>query len=408
MSPRSTAERGAALLTTMVSVAVLTAVAVDLAYTSQVSLQIAANARDELRAEYLARSGVALSRLVLSFQQQLEARGQGLGAAVPKFQIWSLVPVGPELVSGLFPGGGPPQAASPHGPQGARAPSFEAKIEDEGRKVNVQLDAFVKTGDRKLWLQTQALYQLVCEARYDALFDREDAGGLRSTREDLLVRLRDWVDDDEKTSELVVAAGSGPSCGMLPGQPPFVEAFGDENQPYDRGEDRYRAKNARLDSLDELYLVAGVSDAFMAAFGDALTVYMPRDAKRNLNDLDKQRLVQNARSIADPPTQAALFTPEFADRLQEAIFKLTLGGILSYSAKDFGTIVEGLNVRVNAGLLADNQNSPFTDKSTAFRIRASGTAGAVKSSIDAVVWLEQTPPGTPIAAPGRLVHWREE
>jgi general secretion pathway protein K len=387
----------------MVAVAVLTALAVDLAYTSRVSLQIAANARDELRASWLARSGVGMSRLVLSFQQQLDdALPRGGGAALPRIQLWALVPVGSGLVDGLFAG---PGAAG----DGARQPSFDAKIEDEGRKANAQLEGLVQTGDRKLWLQVQSLYQVFCDARWDPLFDREDASGVRSTREDLLIRLRDWVDEDDRSSELVIAGGGGATCGMIPGQPPFADAFGDENQPYDRGENRYRAKNARMDSLDELYLVAGVGDAFMASFGDALTVYLPRDAKRNVNELDKRRLVQLAKIVADPPAQPTLLDAEFAERLHKLVVERTLGGLMSMSPRDFGTFVEAAGVRVNANLLVEtNPNSPFTDRSSTFRIRASGSAGAVRSSIDAVVRLEQAQAGTPVATPGRLIHWRED
>ena len=65
-------ERGAALLVVMVAVAILGVLAADLAYETQVSLRIAANARDELQATYLAKGGVALSRLVLSFQQEVD------------------------------------------------------------------------------------------------------------------------------------------------------------------------------------------------------------------------------------------------------------------------------------------------------------------------------------------------
>src|SRR5512141_1581241 len=69
-APRS--DRGAALLVVITAVAVVTAVAVDLAYNARVSLQAAANARDELRATYLAKSAVSMSRLLLHFQQQLD------------------------------------------------------------------------------------------------------------------------------------------------------------------------------------------------------------------------------------------------------------------------------------------------------------------------------------------------
>lgn len=409
---RGPRERGAALLTVLVSVAVLTAMAVDLAYQSSVSLQIAGNARDELRAQYLARSGVAMGRLVLSFQEQLDALAPRGVTGVPRVQLFNLVPVGPALVDGLFSGAAVPLAEGEAETKArkAAAPTFEAEIDDEGRKVNAQLEGLVGTSDSKVQQNAQALYRLVCDARWDPLFDREDANGTRTTREDLLVRLRDWVDTAEGSPTLGIAAGSATAqCGLVIGQPPFVDAFGDKNQPYDRGEDRYRTKNARMDSLDELYLVAGIGEAFMGAFRDALTVYLPRDAKRNVNEQDRQRLVALAGAVADPPGQPALLDPEFADRLAKAVRERTLGGILAMTPKDFGGLVELAGVHVNAALLTDGPNSPFTDRSTTFRIRSTGKVGAVRSSVDAVVRMgEQKQPGDPLALPGRLIHWRED
>jgi general secretion pathway protein K len=409
MTSRNSAERGAALLTAMVAVAVLTAVATDLAYSSRVSLQIAANARDELRANWRARSGVTFSRLVLSLQKQLDdSMPPGAGIPMPRIQIWRLIPVGSTLADGLFPPAGPSAGPSTEGGAEARPASFEATIEDEGRKVNAQLEGYVQTGDRKLWQRVQSLYQLICDARWDPLFDREDARGVRSTREDILVRLRDWVDENSVTSSLVVGGGSSTTCGMVPGLPPFEDAFGDENQPYDRGEDRYRAKNARMDSLDELYLVAGVGDAFMAAFGDSLTVYPNLNDKQNVNDLDRARLVQFARTVAENPLNPVLLDPAFGQKLQKAIFEKTMGGIFSITASDLGTAIELAGVRVNRTLLADGPNSPFTDTSLTYRIRAKGTAGSVRTTIDAVVRIVPMQPGQTAPAQPLLIHWRED
>ena len=443
----------------MVTVAVLTAVAVELAYSSRVSLQIAANARDELRASYAARGGVNLARLVLSFQQQLDgAAGLGGGApnlaslasaagganaaglagalaglagGMPRVQLWNHVPVTSELGEGLFPTATQATAATPAIPAtaataatpatpataagrgGAGAVTFDARVEDEGTKVNAQLDGFVQGADRKVLQRTQTLYQLFCDAKWDPLFDREDAKGNKVTREGLLVNLRDWVDDNERTSELN-RGGSPANCGLVVGAPPFVDAFGDENQPYDKGEARYRAKNAHMDSLDELYLVAGIGDAFMAAFRDNLTVYLPFNAKQNVNVTDRQRLLDNARAIADQPLNPMFLDPTFADRLQKAVMERTLGGILSITPKDFQTLVELAGVKTNpaavGGSGTSTGNDALTDRSDTFRIRAKGTAGAVTTGIDAVVRMEsvQQTMGQPMAAPGRLVHWREE
>ena len=406
--------RGAALLTVMVSVAVLTAMAVELAYSSRVSLQIAANARDELRASYLARGGVALGRLVLSFQEQLDAAVPRGAAGIPRVQLWNLVPVGPILTDTLFSGSGPLAAAdSAAAEQRAATTTFDAKIEDEGRKVNAQLDGFITGADVKVQQNAQALYQVMCDARWDPLFDREDSRGQRSTREDVLARLRDWADDSTSSAQLRLAGGSSAPCGLVIGQPPFVDAFGDKNAPYDRGEERYKTKNAHMDSRDELYLVAGIGDAFMAAFGDALTVYLPRDAKQNVNGLDKPGLVLLAMRMADPAGQPALLDPEFAERLAKLVEERTFGGMLSLTPKEMGALVEASGVRVNANLLADtNTNNPFTDRSTTFRIRASGKAGVVTSTIDAVVRMgeqqQQQQAGGQLAQPGRIIHWREE
>src|SRR5260370_22253203 len=65
-------ERGIALILAVVAVAVVTAVDTEFAYNSRVDLQLATNQRDEVRAYYLARSGIAISRLLLTFQKQVD------------------------------------------------------------------------------------------------------------------------------------------------------------------------------------------------------------------------------------------------------------------------------------------------------------------------------------------------
>jgi general secretion pathway protein K len=326
-------------------------------------------------------------------------------ASFPRVQLWNLVPVTSALADGLFP--------APPGKE-TLGPSFDARVEDEALKVNAQLLGYLTGGDLKIWQRTQALYQLVCDAKWDPLFDRQDDRGNKTSREDLLIHLRDWVDENERTSDLSVAAGSAATCGLVVRQPPFVDAFGDENQLYDRGEDRYRAKNAYMDSLEELYLVAGIGDAFMAAFQDNLTVYLALNAKQNVNTTDRQRILLNARLIADQPLDPLLQDPTFADRLVKAMMERTLGGILSITPRDFAVLVGVAGLKTNAALLGTGTgtgpNDALTDRSDTFRIRAKGTAGTVTTGIDAVVRMDspQQTMGQPMAAPGRLVHWREE
>lgn len=405
-------ERGAALLVVLVAVAVLTALAADLAYDTRVSLQIAANARDELRATYLAKSGVNLSRLVLSFQQEVDELGKagaGQQLPIPKVQLWRLVPVGSDLARALFAGSAPARPAElPEGSAAAGPPEggFEAVLDDEGRKVNVQFDSLSTSG--LLEAQVKALYQLVCDPRWDALFDRDDENGVRVSRQDLLVHLHNWVDDLEGGSALVASFPAG-GCVILTPQNPFEPGFTDEDFPYDRGEDRYKAKNARMDSLAELHLVAGVTDAFMAAFGDQLTVYLPKDAQRNVNERDSARLVELARLVADPPDQAVLRDPAFAELLQRTVLERTFGGILGITPQDFGQILQALGVTLDMNRLGPKStNNPFTDRATVFSVQAAGRAGNVTKRLDVVVRFDKPTPGQAVTTPGRLVHWREE
>jgi len=402
--------RGAALLVVTVSLAVLTAFAVDLAYETRVTLQIAVNGRDELRATAAAKGAANLARLVLYFQNKLDAQGQAasqlnpqIAALLPRIQVWSLVPVGPMLTDALFGGGASPAAVPGPAPAPgtAAAPAegaFDARIEDEGTKVNAQLDGSSSGG--LLGGQLAAYFDLVGNPKWDFLFDREDETGMKATRNDVAINLVDWVDEDNVTSGLTGNPAS-----------PVEKAFGDENYWYDRGPDRYHAKNARFDSLDELYLVAGVTDAFMGAFGDQLTVYLRRDVRFSISCNDPENLVRDVRIMADPPVQPAVADPMMPERIVKAVKDLTFGCLRMLSVQELATIAQQVGgIKVNSVYTTSSGDSrgAFGPPPGVYRIRAHGTAGQVTKTIDAVVTMDPKLLQNQIADLGRLLHWREE
>ena len=408
----------------LTTVALLTALTVDLAYQRRVSLQIAVNARDELRAAAMARSAVSLSRLVLHFQHELDRAASGAGQVlsqatggkVPAMQVairlWEIVPIDSSSAS-LFASGGPPPEGRPPAPgsgpeslfAGAAARafgdyqgSFRAHIEDEDRKVNVP--QFANTAPLA-GPQLLRFMQLVKDPAYDVLFDREDQSGNRWTRPDVAAALRDWVDENETTT----VVGANPAA-------PFEEGFGDENFPYDRGENRYRAKNGRFDSLDELFMVGGIGDPFMAAFGDKITVYPSVNAKTNINTSDPAEMMINILAMSDPPgvPQPALLDPTFPQRLDAALRLARPLPFLAVTVPQFAQILSGLGLRIQplylTGQDADARSS-FGSRSSTFTIRATGQAGSVEKVITAVVTFDDR--AGPLASDlGRLIHWRED
>jgi len=439
-------ERGAALLIAVTSIAILTALAVDLAYETRVSLQMAANARDELRATYLAKSALSMSRLVLYFQGQLDQASSALPAGLSSLfslgaqttqstqgsqsgsgqttsssgggqlslRLWDLIPIDSSVVS-LFLGSGPGQVrtsaptlaagtqrgAAQEGTRrvfGDTQGSFYGTIEDEDRKVNLrQFDAvgsFPAT-------QALRLAQLVTDPKYDFLFDEEDANGMKVSRKELFAAIKDFEDIDQTLS---IFTGDAVT--------PFEAGYGDENGLYARLPDRYQAKNAPFDSLDELFMVSGVSDAFMAAFGDKLTVYPDVNATINVNTSDPLQLSVNALVMSDPPgvPQPAMLDPNFLAKLQEAIAVVKPLPFLSISSQQFANMLQALGVKVQAVYLqssTDPGKNPFGASSSTFHIHAVGVAGDVKKSIDAVVTFDRRAEGLSQDL-GRLLHWHEE
>jgi general secretion pathway protein K len=410
---RARRERGAALLLVLMVVAVVTVMATELAYDTRVSLQIAANARDELRASYQARGAVALSRLVLHFQQRLDQAGGAAGqimagvqaaqgglGAIPaaasqgsfSFRLWDAIPVD-DTTMALLLGTGPTSTA-----RGKADEGFQATIEDEERKVNVAQLAGLSTVAGP---QLQRLLLAVRDPRYDVLFDKEDDLGNRLSRRDVAVALRDWADEDATTSTI----------GLNP-LSPFEKGFGDENQYYDRGEDRYRAKNARFDSLDELYMVAGIGDAFMGAFGDQLTVYPDVNATINVNTTDPEQILVNALLMSSPPgvPQPPLLDPAFAQKLSMALRLVRPLPFMTITVQQFATVLQALGVKLQPVYVqAQNTDtrSPFGNTSNTFLIRATGRAGGVERTIDAVVTMDDRA-GQLQSDLGRLIHWRED
>ncbi len=465
------------MLLVLVGIAVMALVANEVRYNSVIELRLATNQRDELRAHYLAKSGISMSRLMLRFQKQIDAiqipnlsgmlqqfmggaggaggaaGGGGLagilaqlggggaaGAAgllgalggggaggIPgmpgagaagggsmSIQLWRMAKIDCHMLQQMVPEydekGAAVKAPEPtksgkkfdfddEMPELGKAQAqrrfgsftgcFDTVITDEEERINLsKLDAPGATATVLL----QQLMATLGDKKYEFLFEKEDSNRVKVPPLEVITNLRDWADEDE-TGTTLNFSGSGE---------PFAKGFSDENGNYVKYDPPYRAKNARFDSLDELYMVHGVNDRFMAAFKDKLTVYPDVNSRLNINTDDPILLEVAIRSVADPlRPDPRLADPIFMDTLIKKVRAARMFALFGMSAADFVNIVAAAGIPVNAAIQNNVQGNRYIgDKSVTYRVRTTGTAGDVSRTITAVVRLDD--------GLGRLVYWREE
>ena len=430
--------RGVALILVLVTIAILTSIGVDFSYSSRVSLKLAENLRDETRAEYLARSAVNLSRLLLHFQKQVDQLGGQIGAmlggaaggaparptapipgglagqqgAPPAsnnlgIRLWQVLPIDSNAFGALLSGNiagleaakadaaanAPPRTREPRPVThafGAFDGSFHARIADENSRINVQ--ALDNVGNAPLAVLTQ-LRAMTADPKYDFIFDEEDANRDRVRRDDVILAMKDWIDIDETATALD------------PGNPqrPFVNGFSDENAAYSRYDPRYQAKNGRFDSLEELFMVRGVNDRYMAAFGDRLTIWPDINSKLNINTDDPQQMLTNILIAAATPNDPALRDPRLLQTILQEIQLRKMFSFFGMSAQDFVAILQANGIRLRPEIDARQGGNPtnlFGSTSDTFRITATGRVGRIEKQLTTVVRYDD--------ALGKMLYWKED
>jgi general secretion pathway protein K len=451
LQSRGGGQRGVALILVLTTIAILTAVGVDFSYSSRVSLKLAENLRDETRAYYMAKSGINLARLLLHFQKQVDGMGNQLSGALSGIfgnsaggakspiatalglppggtaggaassslgiRLWEILPIDSNAFTGFLSGNvtgldslakpaedgatrAAPEARLPEGSGraehvfGGFDGAFGTKIVDENSRINVQsLDA-LQTAPLATLIQLRAL---MSDPKYNFIFDEEDAQHDKVARDDIALAMKDWIDLDESGSALDPSNTTNP----------FVTGFSDENSSYDRYTPRYKAKNAHFDSLEELYMVRGVSDRFMQAFGDRLTIWPDFNGHLNINTNDPLQMATNVLTAAANPNDPRLRDPRLMATILQEIQLHKMFSFFGMSAQDFISILLQNGIRVRAELdprmnqgNSANVNQYFSSTSDTFRITATGRIGRLEKKVTAVVKYDDLM--------GKLLYWKEE
>lgn len=257
---RAARQRGAAFLMVLGALTILTVMLTELQDESSAELAGALQARDAVVAEYAAKSGANLGRLLLAAEPTIrKAVGPILMMAfkgqAPQIPVWDFA----DRVLGVFSDEAGAQSfaqfsgldVSQGKNLGLTGAYFELKVVDEDSKINANVRA---SEFSKVRLVAQ-LSSLLLGPQYDPLFERKDADGNYSDRQAICSALIDWTDPDQETQ---LCDPTSQNAQQMPAEDSYYELL---KVPYTR-------KNAPFDSLEELHRVRGFGDDFWATFVD--------------------------------------------------------------------------------------------------------------------------------------------
>ena len=391
-----TSQRGVALIMVLAITTILTMIAADLKNETQVNLQAAANARDQLQAHFHARSALELEFFILRFQSSIK---QTLGQfiPIPLFELSTVLVSSDTVKSMLLEPGSKNEDAVEERSFALNLPfaDFNGAFEieeavDENRKINLNSDGFGVGCQNYLHFLIGAVFD---DPRYDLLF--ENIGDSRDpvrNRIEVIANITDWIDGNETVDSVCIITGDR-------SQSSSSEDTRYNNLPYNAS---YRPKNGMMSSVEELRMVRGVNSAFMRLFGDYFTVwsdtagismqtaepFMIRALIRSIQvgppspgDEEKFQRFEEERSLlmAMPPPLNKLSLPVFKQLLD--------GAQIAYDNQKLTQLDQKKFIR-------------FDDISSVYRITAAGRVNRAESRIT-VVWRDNR-------ARGEIYYWREE
>jgi len=385
-------EKGMALILVLGAVSIMTAMAIEFAYNTNVNYHLAMNNLDRLKAEYMAKSAYRFMQIELKFDRMYRAvvaaqnLGQFLGANA-NLPLCQQFPMSTGLIRAVFMGG---EGAAELPPELKKMVSmeqtdqakeflefegdFDGECMDEATKINLNyfsgLDPKQKApegGNNAYDTFKLNLMKFLGVEQYRETFEKAN---LKVA--DIVRNIGDWIDTNEMINEL-----GG------------VEA-GPEIVLYDRLGKGYPVKNGKLTTLDEVYLVDGVVDEWFGPLSKYFTVYSDGGlinvctAEEIVVQSVIRRYIEGNPSL--PPIK--LDEPETMAKLVNAVSEGCASGGMGNQLKQ--QISQSLNVAIGvaAGGPAEGETPPAGTAGTTTPGTAGGTTATATGGFAALITTE--------------------
>ena len=410
----------------LIMIVLMTAYISEFNYSARARILSAAHARDDMRALYLARSGVRVYMLLLSFGNQIAGNQfvQGMlsqfgmnldGAtmickdlpffdtAMLRFLVGSEGMTSDEKEEGVMDllgmGGGDAEASQP-GRSAVQYPGmldkptlrrglldFEGdfKVECSDETARIDINGLAEPTFFTVALQQHPvalmLYGQMSPEEYDPLFEER----LKIDRWELIANLKDYIDPDEQRSHTF---------------------GGDEGRLYDDFEPRFKPKNKLFDTVQEARMVAGVTDEVFSTFANGWSVHN-RSYQVNVNTASPDIVRALVRAMADPgfvsdqmidarmPSlmiERMIIPFTDANQFEQRIQQPSMAG-------GSGPQIPGIPLNPDA-TVRDRIKKLIRTKSNVFRMTSTGYIGDSARTMDVTIRMRRSSP--------RWLDWREK
>ena len=361
--------RGVALIIAVMIISIMMMFASDFIVSATVDLTMASAERDNVKAEYVAKSGANWALWLNLFDYGIDA--QLSSSKDPMMQQAKSV-IGPlwNKLGEIFPFDTPMDLSNAD----AFAQAFglsnflDSKVidllkslggelgvdvSDEGGKINLNVCYQSRTSCKIMALQLDALMNCT-EVEKDYMKQQN------IKTQEIVARIQDWVDQDQTAEPLSGISG--------------------ENDPYQKRVPSHKAKNSPLDTVDELRMVDGWTQELHSYFSHYLTVFpfvYPQDKEKNGFKININTANQDVLKCF---FQRELSNPEVNDKFAKKYKELMdAGGQIATDDKALEGLMKDL-----VGFQGDpadkgketDRSSWFTTTSRAYVIRAKGIVGS--------------------------------